>query len=107
MHGRIFVVDTEEMRKKGEPYECPWEDYEMARFIPCCDYVQRCEKESFESDSKWFASFYNLEFGPGKDVEICEIELSNGKFTVAQVKVKPLIEALKRNRLKRIKRIKN
>ena len=104
MHGRIFVLDTEEMKKRGEPYECPWEDYKLVRFIPGCDYVQQQEESVFESDCKWFAEVYGLKLG--EDIKIQEVELDGEKFKVAKIKVSSLVEALRKNKRERLEEIK-
>ena len=107
MHGRIFVVDTkEDMKKREYFYEAPWEDYKMADFIPGCDYVSKQEEDS-KSDFEWFATAYDLEVGQGKDIEMQEIGLEDEKFVVTQVKVKPLVEALKKEKESKLNEIRD
>jgi len=105
MHGRIFVIDTkEDMQNRGYFYEAPWECYEMVHFIPGCDYVVREGENRFKDNCMWFAEEYCLKFE--EDIWLEQVETNGEESQVAVVKVAPLTEALKKEKLRRLERIK-
>ena len=96
MHGRIFVIDTyRDIKKRGELYEPVWEEWEMARWIPGCDYV--CESDRFSEDCEWFAEIYHLDGHMQRKVMYGQ--------TVYEVSLEPFIASLKKQREKRIEKI--
>ena len=97
MHGRIFVIDTNNLIqiRGGELYEPPWEPWEIKDWIPGCDYVVH-KPEMFEEDCQWFKQSYHL-----------DNHCSFIKHNVFEVAVEPILSALEGEKRRRLDLIRN
>ena len=100
MHSRVFILDFEEdLKERGTPFECPWEDYELAREV-WADYIElEAEDDGFKESVRWFCNEYKV---GAKEVKFTK---DGDVVTLFTVETKPLIEALRREKKRRLEKI--